>query len=465
MSLISLHSPVSLQPTQRPRVNDAHPLARDLVFAAVPVPGGYWDASPYANHALQRTGNANAALNVAGGSGYAFTTSDHFTTLGTSSTPVLSTANGFSMALWVNFSTGTPTSYGAVFGRNGTTGATHAGGDWNVSHRDSERHLVLTRSGAELAASTTAVSGGLWYLWHLSVSAAGAFQWWLSGPGAEDTITRGSGTGCPIRTGAGVLHINAALTGSARSNSQVGRVYLWNRESTIADARLLYRDEWGLFAPQERRIWVPVSAGGGATLTPSLITNSQTFYAPTVTPGAVTLAPSLVTNTQTFYAATVSTSNTLQPSLLTDDQTFYAPTVSVGAVTLAPSLVTNSQTFYGATVTQGSQDLQPSLLTNNQTFYSATVTPGAVTLAPSLFTNSPTIYGPSVANIYSLTPGLYSNSSSFYGPTVAPGVVTLAPALFTNSQTFYTPTVADPGATIIPTVPPYIVVHFWRRTA
>lgn len=264
MSLISLHSPVSLQPTQRPRVNDAHPLARDLVFAAVPVPGGYWDASPYANHALQRTGNANAALNVAGGSGYAFTTSDHFTTLGTSSTPVLSTANGFSMALWVNFSTGTPTSYGAVFGRNGTTGATHAGGDWSVTHKGSTRALVLTRSGAELASASGAVSGGEWALWHLSVSAAGAFQWWLTAQTAEDTITRGSGTGCPIRTGAGVLHINAALTGSTRSNSQVGRVYLWNRESTIADARFLYRDEWGLFAPQERRIWVPAAAGGGA---------------------------------------------------------------------------------------------------------------------------------------------------------------------------------------------------------
>lgn len=33
------------------------------------------------------------------------------------------------------------------------------------------------------------------------------------------------------------------------------------------------------------------AAGGTQTLTPSLFTNSQTFYSATVTPGAVTLTP------------------------------------------------------------------------------------------------------------------------------------------------------------------------------
>lgn len=51
----------------------------------------------------------------------------------------------------------------------------------------------------------------------------------------------------------------------------------------------------------------PAAASGGSTqtLTPSLLTNAQTFYAPTVTPGAVTVSPGLLSNTQTFYAPTV----------------------------------------------------------------------------------------------------------------------------------------------------------------
>ena len=64
------------------------------------------------------------------------------------------------------------------------------------------------------------------------------------------------------------------------------------------------------------------------TLTPSLVTNTQTFYGPTISPGAVSIAPSLVTNTQVFYS----------------------PTVTPGAVLLAPELVSNEQVFYGPTV-------------------------------------------------------------------------------------------------------------------
>ena len=134
-------------------------------------------------------------------------------------------------------------------------------------------------------------------------------------------------------------------------------------------------------------------AATSQSLTPSLFTNSQTFYSPTVAPGAVTIAPSLSTNTQTFHS----------------------PAVTPGAVTLSPSLLANGQTFYAATVAQGTATLSPSLFTSAQAFYSATVSPGAVGLASPLFTNGP----------------------SFYGPTAAPGTVALAPSLLANAQTFH----------------------------
>jgi len=54
--------------------------------------------------------------------------------------------------------------------------------------------------------------------------------------------------------------------------------------------------------------WESGALSATQTLTPSLLTNSQTFYSPTVTGGAAPqiLAPGLLTNAQTFYGATVA---------------------------------------------------------------------------------------------------------------------------------------------------------------
>ncbi len=73
-------------------------------------------------------------------------------------------------------------------------------------------------------------------------------------------------------------------------------------------------------------------------------------------------------------------SQSLTPSLFTDADTFFAPTVSVGAVTLAPSLFSDADTFFGPTVTGTSnQTLTPSLYVNESVFFNATVSGGAVT--------------------------------------------------------------------------------------
>jgi len=69
---------------------------------------------------------------------------------------------------------------------------------------------------------------------------------------------------------------------------------------------------------------------------------------------------------QTFYAPTVSQAGgvqTLSPSLLTNSQTFYAATVGRGAVTLAPPRLNNAQTFYGATITGGVPSAANGMLT------------------------------------------------------------------------------------------------------
>jgi hypothetical protein len=151
------------------------------------------------------------------------------------------------------------------------------------------------------------------------------------------------------------------------------------------------------------------------TLTPSLYTNTQTFYAPTVS-ATYSLTPSLYTNTQTFYSATVSTTNSILPDLYTNTQTFYSATVST-TYSLTPSLYTNTQTFYSATITQFTE-LSPSLYTNTQTFYSATIST-TYDVLPNLYTNTQTFYSATVSATYSLTPDLYTNTQTFYSPDVS----------------------------------------------
>lgn len=191
------------------------------------------------------------------------------------------------------------------------------------------------------------------------------------------------------------------------------------------------------------------------TLTPSLFTNTPTFYAPTVTRGSVTLTPSLFTNSNTFYTPTVTRGAvTLTPSLFTDTNTFYSPTVTQagGTQTLTPSLFTNANTFYAPTVSPGSVTLTPGLFTNTSSFYAPAVTRGTVTLTPALFTNASTFYAPTVTRgAVSLSPALFTNASVFYPPSVyvPGGLQTLLPSLFTNLSVFYAPTVVanDPGGT------------------
>jgi len=141
----------------------------------------------------------------------------------------------------------------------------------------------------------------------------------------------------------------------------------------------------------------PASGAADQDIDPSLLTNSQAFYAPTVT-SEVQLSPSLFTNTNLFFGPTIATGAVyVLPPLLTNAQALYAATVSQASGTqmLAPSLFTNSNAFYAPTVTRTYQ-LAPTLLSNGQTFYSASVTIDQV-LSPSLFTNAQTFYAHQVS--------------------------------------------------------------------
>lgn len=164
-------------------------------------------------------------------------------------------------------------------------------------------------------------------------------------------------------------------------------------------------------------------AGGGGTQTisPSLYTNSNTFFAPTVAAGTVTLSPSRYDNANTFYAVTVTP----------------------GAITLSPARYDNANTFYSPTVSSGANNISPARYDNAQTYYSATVTAGAVTLQPALYQNAQAFYTPDVTDAATIAPELYTNQQAFYQPVVTQqgGAQTLLPGLYVNTQDFYSATV------------------------
>ncbi len=240
----------------------------------------------------------------------------------------------------------------------------------------------------------------------------------VDGTGSAVTVT------CAVVQGTTVLASDSAQTATGTwtqysFNPDMSGVTDWN------DVRLRFTTSASGGSPANRRgaavSWAELEAPDAAasqSLTPTLFTNTQTFFDPTVTSLWI-IAPSLFTNTQTFFD----------------------PTVTPGAVTLTPSLFTNSQTFFGPTVGTGgaTQDLFPTLVTNAQSFFTPSVT-ATKTLLPSLVTNTQTFFGPAITTTYGLTPSLVTNSQSFFSPTVTTTYGLTAP-LVTNVQTFYGPEV------------------------
>lgn len=221
--------------------------------------------------------------------------------------------------------------------------------------------------------------------------------------------------------------------------NQTSSVTTANKSRTAAGT-----EDPGAFSPSwstspSKAVTILIPAAGLQTqdLTPSLLTNSQTFYGPAVTT-SYTLAPSLLSNAQTFHAPAITTTVSLAPALFTNSQTFYGPTVTQGA-TLAPTLLTNEQTFFAPTVSVGPVTLEPGLLTNAQTFHAPTVSSN-YTLAPGLFENAQTFFGAAISATYTLAPPLLENAQTFYAADLTNGVTITAP-LLTNDQTFFAPTV------------------------
>jgi hypothetical protein len=233
----------------------------------------------------------------------------------------------------------------------------------------------------------------------------------------------------------------------------------------------------GYTPPVANSIEFELSAGGsGSTLSPTLFTNSQAFFAATITTavvlsatlfsnpsaafpsaavtrGTVALATPVVTNTSTFYAASVSpgTVALAQASRYNSANTFYTPVIVPGSVALTAARFNASSTFYAGTVIPGTVVCSPTRLNNINTFYSAVATLGPVVLSPVRFNSANSFYSAVVTpGGVSITPLLFANTQGYYGHAITPGVVTLTPVRLNASTVFYTSTVAVGASVLTP---------------
>lgn len=214
----------------------------------------------------------------------------------------------------------------------------------------------------------------------------------------------------------GRISSSATITGTPRTQNSVLREFnrkgptyspyqgshslaaMWGRALSDAELIALSTNPWQLFKPIERRIWVPVSAGGGQTISPPVLTRTKTLHGPSISPGSVDLAPSLVTRSKVLYEPSVSQGGAEQiivPGLLTRTKTIPSPVVVPGEVDLAPSLLTRTKTIHEPSVSTGTA-LAPTLLTRSKTLYPPTVGVSGVTLSPSLLTRGKVIYFPTL---------------------------------------------------------------------
>ena len=229
------------------------------------------------------------------------------------------------------------------------------------------------------------------------------------------------------------------------------------------------RNPWQLFEP--RRIWVPqAGAGGGAsTIAVPAGSLSLTGFAPTVTASAnQAIAVPSASLSLTSFAPTVLSSRLVQVPAAALTLTAYAPTVTAtanrfinppaAALTLtgfAPSVLAGG----GAVVQVPAAGLT---LTGHVPTVTATANQAIAVPAGSL---TLTGYAPSVLSGTTV----FVPAGSLTLTSFAPSVVTTANSLVSVpaaalALTGYAPTVSN-GVSAIPTMPPYITVWMWVRTA
>ena len=220
--------------------------------------------------------------------------------------------------------------------------------------------------------------------------------------------------------------------------------------------------------PQPLQIWVP-SAAGGTTISVPAASLTLTGIAPAVTATAnIAIAVPAAALTLTSFAPTVLQSQMVQVPAAALTLTPYAPTVAATANQfINPPAAALTLTGYAPSVVSGgSASISVPAAGLTLTGYVPTVTAGASALI-AVPAGALTLTGFAPAVVLGTTVAVPAGSLTL--TSFAPSVVTTtgsyvdvpAAAL---ALTGYAPSVSN-GVSSIPTMPPYITVYMWKRTA
>jgi hypothetical protein len=306
---------------------------------------------------------------------------------------------------------------------------------------------------------------------------------WINGVSSLVTITQPHVFVATHRSGAQVAYQNGRVltTGSRVETPGLttgagfggnGTLYLaaiWNRILTPTEVVQLSDNPYQLF--EHRRIFFPVSAagGGGVTVSVPAASLALTANAPTVTATAnQTIAVPTAALSLTSFAPTVLQSQLVQVPAAALTLTAYAPTVTATANRFVnpPAAAMTLTGFAPSVLASGGNVVNVPAAGLTMTGHVPTVTAtanqaiavpaGSLTLtgfAPSVLSGSSIAVPAGSLTLTGFAPSVVTTTNSFVSVPAA------ALAL-----TGYAPTVSN-GVSAIPTMPPYITVFLWRRTA
>lgn len=175
------------------------------------------------------------------------------------------------------------------------------------------------------------------------------------------------------------------------------------------------------------------SATLGLYLTPTLLSDPDSFQPITLVLGTIALGAQGFTNANSFGAAAVSF-GPLLPPLFSDADSFPSSSVAVGPVGLSAALFADADLFPAPHVATGSLVLLPPQLVNANVFGAPIVTSAGTLLGPALF-DDPDVFSIPALSVgpVGLIASLYSDPDAFPSPRIALG---LAGTLYSDVDAF-----------------------------
>jgi hypothetical protein len=201
-------------------------------------------------------------------------------------------------------------------------------------------------------------------------------------------------------------------------NGNIADVTFWNRALSDAEIKSISDNPWQIFKPLPSRIFLPVSAGGGATITATLGTADATGLTAGISASSpTTISASLGTATASGLSATLAQAFTLPANLGTASASGYQAAIAQAA-TITASLGTAAASGYTASVASaGAVVISANLGAASASGYQANVN-GSTTITASLGAATAAGYTAALEVAYTLAANLGTASATGKTATV-----------------------------------------------